>query len=459
MTRDAYKLLHNGILAFARAERQGFRLDVNLANKQSAELTKTIDELIVKVQVSKFYRHWEHVSKGKVNIDSNPQLSWFLYKVKKLKPVKTTTSGQGSTDLEALEALDIPELTDLLRARKLRKLRDTYLESFLREVHNGYIHPSYNLHTTITYRSSSDSPNFQNIPVRDEEAKSVIRKCLFPRKGHLLLEVDYSGIEVRIAACYHKDPTMLKYIRDPKTDMHRDMAQQIYFLKDFIKADKVHHTLRYGAKNGFVFPQFYGDYYGNNAPPLAKWAGMPLSGKWQKKDGVLLPNGITTGSNFVKNGIDSFPDFIEHIKAIENHFWTKRFPVYNEWRNKWWASYQKKGFMNTKTGFTVSGVMDRNQVINSPVQGSAFHCLLWSFIQLDKIRMKRKWDTKLIGQIHDSIIFDVHPDELQEVLQTAKQVTTVDLPNAWPWIIVPLDIEAEVCKVDQSWYYKEEIKF
>ena len=133
--------------------------------------------------------------------------------------------------------MGIPELDNLLRIRKLKKVRDTYLEGFLREQVNGYIHPFFNLHLVRTYRSSSDHPNFQNIPKRDKEAMNIVRRAIFPRPGHQLLELDYSGLEVRIAACYHKDKTMLRYIGDPHSDMHGDMAKQIFIIDDLIRTN------------------------------------------------------------------------------------------------------------------------------------------------------------------------------------------------------------------------------
>jgi len=110
------------------------------------------------------------------------------------------------------------------------------------------------------------------------------------------------------------------------------------------------------------------------------------------------------------------------------------------------------------TGFRCSGVMNHKEVINYPVQGPAFHCLLWSFIQLDKLMMKEGWQSRLIGQIHDSILFDIYPPELEYILEVVKRIMEKDLLKAWDWIIVPLSIGAELCKVDQSWYHKKEIE-
>jgi len=454
---DAHQLIHKGILALARAERHGIRIDMEYARNQEIELTEKIDSMILDLKRTKFYRHWEK-SRGKssLNIDSNYQLSTFLYKIKKLTPLKTTPSGQGSTDEEALEALGIPELNDILRVRKLKKIRDTYLHSFLMEAVGGVLHPNFNLHTVSTYRSSSNNPNFQNIPIRDSAASNILRNCLYPSKGNQLLEVDYGALEVRIATCYHKDPTMIQYIKDPTSDMHGDMARQIFKLDSFEKKNKSMKTLRNGAKNGFVFPQFYGDYYGNNVIGLSKWAELPLKGRYGMNNGLDL-GGITVGEHLKQNGILSLKGFANHLKKIEEHFWNKRFPVYKRWKEEWWNDYQQKGYIEMLTGFRCSGIMGRNDCINYPVQGAAFHCLLWSFIALDDYVIKHNMRTKLIGQIHDSILFDVYPPELGDIKELARKITCIELPKAWPWIIVPLDISADLCGIDESWFTKEEI--
>jgi DNA polymerase I-like protein with 3'-5' exonuclease and polymerase domains len=95
--------------------------------------------------------------------------------------------------------------------------------------------------------------------------------------------------------------------------------------------------------------------------------------------------------------------------------------------------------------------MSRNDTINYPVQGAAFHCLLWSFIELDQVIRKENWDTRIVGQIHDSILLDVNPAELDVVSHTVKHITTEALPKAWPWIIVPLEVEMDLAEVDHSW--------
>lgn len=456
--KEAYRLLHDGILAFSKAEQQGIRIDLEYCKKTKAILSKKIKKLTAEFESTKFYRHWKHANRGKKpNINSNQQLAWFLYKIKKLKPAKITKSGQGATSEEALENLNLPEIKTLIRIRKYKKLRDTYLAGFMKEQVNGYIHPHFNLHITRTYRSSSNAPNFQNIPKRDKEAQKICRRALFPRPGHLLLEVDYSGIEVCVSACYHKDPMMIKYIKNPESDMHRDMAQEIFFLNNFDKSISGHSLLRSAAKNGFVFPQFYGDYYKNCAHSLAcSWGDLPEKGYWKNGQGIEIASvggvdPIYLSDQLISNGVKSLRHFTSHIKKIEKHFWQSRFPVYARWKKKWYSEYLKNGYIDMLTGFRCHGPMGRNDATNYPIQGSAFHCLLWSFIELQKLLTKGKYKTKLIGQIHDAMVLDVHPDELEDIAKLLNYVMIDQLMKTWKWIIVPLSIEIDIGAVDGSW--------
>jgi DNA polymerase-1 len=315
----------------------------------------------------------------------------------------------------------------------------------------GYIHPFFNLHLVTTFRSSSNSPNFQNVPKRDELAKNTCRGALFPRPGHQLVEIDYGALEVSIAATFHKDPVMIKYLKAGK-DFHGDIAKQIFFIdeKDYNK--KKFKLYRNAAKNGFTFPEFYGDYYKNCAESLAfKWCQLPECKRWKKGQGTEWPDGGNISDHLIENGIKNIDDFIEHIQDLEYDLWTNRFPVYAKWKEKHWKRYQKNGYIDTNTGFRCSGVMKKNDVINYPVQGSAFHCMLWSFIQVDKIIIDEKLDSKLIGQVHDSMVLDVNPKELDYIIKTVKRITCIELPKVFTWINVPLKVDEDIYPVDGSW--------
>lgn len=451
---DAYQLIHDGILALGRAEQTGMCIDVAYCERKKQHLTRKIKYFENKLLETEFVKEWKRLYGNKFNMNSDTQLGRMLYKVLKITPSKTTPSGAGATDEEALQQIGMSELDMILQIRKLAKVRDTYLDAFHREQVDGVLHPFFNLHTVVTYRSSCNSPNFQNIPKRDKESMKLCRRAILPRKGHQLLEVDFSGLEVFVAACYHKDPTMMRYLTDDHADMHGDMTEQIFKLEPFSKSLPEHAFLRSATKNGFVFPQFYGDYYGNNAYHLAvRWGKLPKS-RWKKGIGVPMPGGSFLSDHLISKGIKSYDAFTEHIKDIEKDFWTNRFFMYQKWKDRWFSRYQKRGYVDMLTGFRCSGLMRRNEVINYPVQGAAFHCLLWSFIQVDKAIQAKKLQSRLIGQIHDAMVLDVHPAELDEIGAIIKKTTCHDLLKHWPWIILPLDVEAEICAVDAPWSEK-----
>jgi len=160
-------------------------------------------------------------------------------------------------------------------------------------------------------------------------------------------------------------------------------------------------------------------------------------------------------------GTDEEPEdgtFQKHVREIEYDFWNKRFKVYNQWKKDWWEAYQEDGFFKMLTGFIVAGNLNRKQAINIPIQGSAFHWLLWCLIRIQKLMKRYKMKSLLVGQIHDSILADIRMGELKEYLKIVKQVIYEDLPKHWKWIIVPLAVEAEVAPVGGSWFEKEEIE-
>ena len=189
---------------------------------------------------------------------SREQLGKVLFSIMKIPcPAPPTSTGRYKTDEAVLEAVDLPFVRRFIKIEKLKKAKSTYLEGILRETVDGLIHPFFNLHLVLSYRGSSDHPNFQNIPVRNPKIAILVRRAFIARPNHRIVEVDYSGAEICNAACYHKDPRMITYIKDDTKDLHRDMAAQCYKLKK----KEVSKNTRYCGKNMFVFPQFYGDYY------------------------------------------------------------------------------------------------------------------------------------------------------------------------------------------------------
>lgn len=446
---EGYQLMHDGVLALSNAEQHGVQVDVPYMKRKIKQLSNRIEYLEDSFMNSDFCKEWKKSSKTSVNINSGAQLAKFLYEVKGIEISKTTKSGKGSTDEEALQQLNLPELKPLLDIAKIKKMKD-YLSGYMREQVDGVLHPFFNLHLVVTQRSSSDSPNFQNIPVRDPEANKIIRGAIRPRPGHQLVEYDFKGVEVSIGCAYHKDPTMIKYMFNPTSDMHGDMAAQIFKIDNWDSHIPEYAKLRQAAKNGFVFPEFYGDYYKNCVKNLCNnWGELP-EGKWKPNQGIPMPQG-TLSDHLISVGLKSMNAFTDHLQKIEDHFWHKRFKKYDEWKTKWFEDYQKTGYVDLLSGFRLSGIMDKKKACNYPIQGSAFHCNLWVLNQADKFIENKKLDSYIIGQIHDSTVWDMNPDEKKYVTEKMRNLVCEELPNHWKWINTPMNFDIKECPVNGSW--------
>jgi len=453
--RDAYQLIHDGAIAFARMEGRGIRIDTEFLNKSISETENKIRKYSEKLKTHKIYKRMRKRFGEKTKLGSREQLSKILFEEMGFEVTKRTATGQPAADVEHLNNVDSPFVRRYIEYQKLIKMNSTYLKGIRRETVNGFCHPFFNLHTVITYRSSSDSPNFQNMPLRDPKIGNIVRRCVTARPNHYFVEIDFSGIEVRVAACYHKDPRMMKYIKDDSTDMHRDMAAQIYKLE----TEQVDKAIRQSGKNLFVFPQFYGDYYINCAKNM--WGEIGKRGlALGKKDLYrhLSEKGIGELGAVDPEKKPKPGTFEYHMKKVEEDFWKRRFKVYGKWKKWWWDKYLERGHFDFYTGFRSEGIFKRNEVINSPIQGSAFHCLLWSLIQLMKAMQKRKMKSMVIGQIHDSIVADVRKDEFNEYIELANDIMTRRLLKHWPWIITPIEVEVEASPLNGAWSEKEEIE-
>lgn len=461
ITNKGYELFHQGTLALVNMEHNGMKIDMKYLHQALDDIDNQIKWLTSVLKegktCKKVYNTWRKKYGLKTNIGSREQLGHILFEEMGIKPVGTTARGRWRADKGALEDIDIPFVKNFLEVEKLKKAKSTYLGGILREVDpQGFLHPSFNLHIAATFRSSCSDPNMQNIPIRDLDIASIIRPCFIPRShNRYIAELDFSGIEVRVSACYNKDPNLLTYIRDPSTDMHRDMAMECYLLL----LEQVTKDIRYCAKNKLVFPQFYGDWYYSCAQSL--WIAIRRM-NLKTADGIPLQKHLKAKGIHKLGVLDPSVEprpgtFIYHIKQVERRFWEERFAVYNQWKWDWWEAYVKKGYFDTYTGFRCSGMMDRKQTSNYPVQGSAFHCLLWCLIQIQKKLNKYKMKTVLIGQIHDSVISDIAKGELKDYLEIAYEIMTKALRKHWSWIIVPIEAECEVAPMGESWHKKQKM--
>lgn len=448
-TKDAYKLFHDGSLALSRACQNGMRIDTERCQKMMTELDSKIEEQTRRLKKTELGKQWSRTYHSNMNPDNDHQLRAVLKKLD-IPLANMTASGKNySVDNESLSALDLSGVRQVVVIRKSLKAKNTYLKAIMREQVNGVLRPFINLNTVQTFRSSSNLINFQNIPKRDGEMKAMIRGCIIPRPGNQIGGVDFSGIEVSTAALYHQDPVMIKYLTDSDSDMHGDLAMQLFKLDSLDKGHSGEKNFRQGAKNGFVFPQFYGAIAKNNVPILLKWA----------KESKLKDNtpGLIHLSNsgmikLDKHGkVKNFDKFEKHVTEVEDHFWNVRFKVYQDWKEKQWRRYQKKGYVELLTGFKCQGPMRMNQVINYPVQGTAFHLLLWSFIEVEKWLRENNFTSWLIGQIHDEMVGDFVPEERAQVMAQIHDICCIKLKEHFPWIIVPIEVEASLAPVDTPW--------
>ena len=460
-TIDAYRLLHDGAITLASIESRGVRIDTEKLEENRAEVRALIKEKKAALMDTPIYKAQRRRYGPECNIGSREQLAIVLFKdLKYPYPTRPGAApalgakGQYLLDEAVLRALELPYANDFLAMAKLEKLEGTYLSGVAEQTANGRLHCFFNLHKVITYRSSSSDLNFQNIPIRDQTIASYIRSCFVPEPGGTLIEIDISGAEVRVAACYHKDPTMIEYIQNDY-DMHSAMGKECFLLEPAdIKAMTAIHeepaanekaakdlakAVRGTAKGAFVFAEFYGDYHVQVAKNL-----------WFYAEGLGLREHLAS------KGLGTLEKFTTHIKEVERRFWKERFPVYDAWRTAWWKKYLQWGHFHTLTGFRVHGCFTKNEVINNPVQGSAFHCLLASLIEVDRRCRQYKLKARIVGQIHDSMLCSVPKSEVAVFTAMVHEVMHTWLPKKWPWLIVPLEVDMEAS--DVSWQQKKKIK-
>jgi hypothetical protein len=225
-----------------------------------------------------------------------------------------------------------------------------------------------------------------------------------------------------------------------------------------LEAADVGKRIRYSGKNGFTFPEFYGSYWRQVAPSL--WRNIRKLGLKRESDGVnlythLKSKGITELGDCSKDGKPKPNTFAAHIQTVEHKFWKERFCIYDQWKRNWYDLYSQRGFFRSLTGFEYVGHYRRNQVINLPVQGSAFHCLLRGFILMTAALAKAKMRSYLCGQIHDSVISLVPDDEFDDYNAMAERIMVDDLKKDWKWIVTPIEVEVEAGPSGGTWFDKK----
>jgi DNA polymerase-1 len=439
-TPEAFRLMMEGSAAFADIEERGMRIDTAYLQEAIEWTQSKISQLDDELRADDFFVLWQKQYGAAADFGKRQQLADLLYNHLGYEIKVKTKAGTGKTDVDAFEHIDLPFLGKWTDHEKLKRLLATDLLGVQRETdHKGYLHPFFHQHLAKTYRSSSSDPNFQNKPNRDKRLAKIIRRAFIPRTPeHLIVEIDYGALEFRGAASFWRDPKMIAYASDPALDIHRDMAAECYKLR----TDQVTKDVRSFAKNKFVFPELYGSWYKNIG-----------QGLWDviNQANLKTDKGVCLYEHLKSKGVGTVERFINHIKTVEENFAT-RFSHWDKQKDKWWDAYTKAGEFPLLTGFVCRGVYSYNFLMNSPIQGSSFHLLLWSLIETNKWLMKYNMKSCVIGQVHDSMLLDLHESEIDDVLNKVVSIMTKEVRQHWDWVRTPLEAEVEVSP--DNWFTK-----
>src|ERR1700734_743177 len=229
-SEDALRLLTEGSIALAEVECNGMGIDEQALNQAITRTERRIFRYTEEIKQQEVYKQWSRKYGDRLNLNSPIKLSDILFNVMGYVPPKKMRAGtddeKAATDEEALEEIDDPFVENYLRIRKLKKANNQYLHGIRRELVNGRIHCFFNLNTATSYRSSPNSINTQNLPIRNTEIMELIRGCFIPSKGNQTVEIDFSGAEVVVGTCVTGD-TQIETIEGPLTivDLIDDVRQ------------------------------------------------------------------------------------------------------------------------------------------------------------------------------------------------------------------------------------------
>jgi DNA polymerase I-like protein with 3'-5' exonuclease and polymerase domains len=436
--RPGYEFFMELSVALYNAHREGIRLDVQLMDNTAQRIEDMMRPYIDAVMTNPLItQRW--TSGHAFNPRSDTDIRTLLYGILKLDPIEFTDGDKPSVDADTLFMYKdkVPIIAPLFQIKRLGKLLGTYIRQIRAEKNNDVVRSFFNLNRVKTYRSSSSDVNQQNLPKRDKESRQIVRSLYLPKRGHKFIEYDFKAMEVSVAAAVTGDKNLIKYVTDPSTDMHRDLARKLFFVEEVDK------NLRGIATKGpWTFAQFYGSYWKQTA-----------AGVWAEID---IPNAKDIyGFNVVKHlrkcGITSYEKWEKHCEEQEYILWNEFFPGYKRWRDDTFALFQEQGYVDYVDGFRYYGPATRNEVLNGPVQGPAFHVQGWAFKEMDKFLREGGYNTRLVGQIHDSIVADADPAEEGWVDRKIHELATIKVREHWDWITVPLIMEKDSGEIDGSW--------
>ncbi len=390
-------LLH----VLADMELEGINLDKKFLNSLSEDLDndiKNLEESIYKEAGEEF------------NIGSPKQLGEILFdKMKLIEKPKKTRTGQYSTAEDVLSYLakDHKIIQQVLDYRGLSKLKSTYIDALPEQVEpsTGRVHTDYMQTVAATGRLSSNNPNLQNIPIRTERGRQV-RKAFVPRdENYVLLAADYSQIELRIIAALSEETTMIEAFKNGE-DIHASTASKVFD----VPIDEVTREQRSNAKT-----VNFGIIYGVSAFGLSNQTDLSRS---EAKE--LIETYYKTYPK-LRNYMSELVDFARENGYVQTVLGRRRYLKDINGSNQ-----------------VVRGAAERNAV-NAPIQGSAADIIKIAMINIHKKLSEGNYKSKMLLQVHDELVFDIHKSELEEL----KPLIKSEMENAYK-LSVPLDVELGV---------------
>lgn len=380
-------------------EQEGISLDVPHLQAFSAQLEEEARETEAKIK---------EMAGMDFNVDSPKQLGEILFDHMKISSkAKKTKTGQYQTSEDALEQYksDHPIIEKILDYRQIKKLKSTYVDPLptMLSSKDQRIHTTFMQTVTATGRLSSNNPNLQNIPIRTDKGRKIRQAFVARGKEYKLMSADYSQIELRIIAALSGDPNMIEAFRQGH-DIHAATAANVYH----VPMEEVTRDQRSAAK-----AVNFGIIYGQSAFGLAQNLGISRTEAKQIIDSYFaqFPTIKTFMDESVKNAREL--GYVETIMKRRRYL-----PDINS------------------ANAVVRGYAERN-AINAPIQGSAADVIKLAMIAVQREMKKQEVKSKLLLQVHDELVFDVHESELElmpKLVKTAME-QAVDF-------VVPMIVEA-----------------
>jgi len=396
----------------AEMEYCGIRIDSAYLQELSQQLEKSLAEIEEKTY---------QAAGRKFNLGSPKQLSEIL--LEKIpdefqKKSRKTKTGY-STDAAVLDKLqgDHPIVDDLLEHRTLSKLKSTYVDALpqLVRADTGRVHTDFNQTATGTGRLSSSNPNLQNIPIRTEFSRQI-RKAFLPEAGWLMVSADYSQIELRILAHLSQEPVLVEAYRNNQ-DVHTVTAQ-LLFEKEEVTPDE----RRFGKTINF------GVIYGMGAIKFGRSMGKTSA----------------DGKEFIKRFNERYSKVFEFLEKVKKEAIALGYVTTILGRRRY-LKFESESILDLKgrnpqdihsdrlKSLSRDDAQSLRAAANAPIQGSSADIIKLAMIEVSKIL--QNYQARLLLQVHDELIFEVPPDEWEELQPKIRSAMVNALPLSVPLIV------------------------